>query len=81
MWCLIQSIAGDVQGIGTLDFGDMVHTSRVYNLAVALAYICQNKGSGLEAMQTAITVVKGYCQSSTLDCEECACLFVAVKAR
>jgi len=72
---------GDVQGIGTLDFGDMVHTSRVYNLAVALAYICQNKGSGLEALQTAITVVRGYCQSSALDCEECACLFVAVKAR
>lgn len=72
---------GAVDGVGVLDFGDMVRTKRVYNLAVALAYVCQGKSSGYQALQAAAAVVEGYAQAGSLQPAECSCLFECVQAR
>lgn len=44
-------------GVGVVDFGDMVETARVCNLAVALAYICMGKDDPLSC---AASVVGAY---------------------
>ena len=52
-----QNLTGQGQGVGVIDFGDMVHTARVCNLGVALAYICMGKD---DPLSVASTVVAAY---------------------
>jgi Ser/Thr protein kinase RdoA (MazF antagonist) len=53
-------IAPSSAGLTVLDFGDLVFSARVYDLAIALAYVCQNKPSGAAALDAACAVVRGY---------------------
>jgi len=71
----------ECSGIGILDFGDAVYTQRVCNLAVALAYVCQNKESGEAALQAAMKVTQGYLKANDFCPEELAVLFKCICAR
>jgi Ser/Thr protein kinase RdoA (MazF antagonist) len=53
-------VAPSSAGLTVLDFGDLVFSARVYDLAIALAYVCQNKPSGAAALDAACAVVRGY---------------------
>jgi len=55
--------------VGLIDFGDIVHTNLICNLAVSLAYYCCNPSLGTDqdrdalneyARNTAVSVVRGY---------------------
>mmetsp|Transcript_19253 Transcript_19253/g.45332 ORF Transcript_19253/g.45332 Transcript_19253/m.45332 type:complete len:266 (+) Transcript_19253:415-1212(+) len=54
------SVSVTAAGLTILDFGDIVYSARVYDLAIALAYVCQNKSDGQTALSTACAVVRGY---------------------
>ena len=47
---------GDV-AVAVIDFGDMVRTARVFELAIALAYACQNRPSPADALAAGRAVV------------------------
>jgi Ser/Thr protein kinase RdoA (MazF antagonist) len=49
----------DIRGVGIVDFGDMVETARVCNLAVALAYICMGKEQPLEVAASVVAAYHG----------------------
>lgn len=49
--------SGKKKVVGIIDFGDLVHTYTICELAIALAYAMFNKGNPLE---TAIPVIQGY---------------------
>ncbi len=48
---------GKKKVVGIIDFGDLIHTYTICELAIALAYAMFNKGNPLE---TAIPVIQGY---------------------
>lgn len=63
---------------GIVDFGDIVHTYAVADLAIAVAYAILGKPDPLDA---AVTIVSGYQQVRPLDDEEIASLFGLVLLR
>jgi 4-aminobutyrate aminotransferase-like enzyme/Ser/Thr protein kinase RdoA (MazF antagonist) len=63
---------------GILDFGDIVHTYAVADLAIAVAYAVLGKADPLDA---AVTVVSGYQQIRPLEEDEIASLFGLVLLR
>jgi 4-aminobutyrate aminotransferase-like enzyme/Ser/Thr protein kinase RdoA (MazF antagonist) len=63
---------------GILDFGDIVHTYAVADLAIAVAYAVLGKADPLAA---AVVVVRGYQQIRSLDDDETAVLFSLVLLR
>jgi 4-aminobutyrate aminotransferase-like enzyme/Ser/Thr protein kinase RdoA (MazF antagonist)/murein DD-endopeptidase MepM/ murein hydrolase activator NlpD len=66
------------QIVGILDFGDMVYSYTVCNLAIAIAYAIFNSTN---LLQTAAYVIKGYNSVSALTEAELASLFGFVKLR
>jgi 4-aminobutyrate aminotransferase-like enzyme/Ser/Thr protein kinase RdoA (MazF antagonist) len=58
--------------VGIVDFGDMVHSYRVGELAIAIAYAMLDRNDPLDV---AAAVVRGYCERSTLDDDEVAALY------
>ncbi len=63
---------------GVIDFGDVVYTHTINELAIAIAYVAMNKPDPLEA---ACHVVKGFHQSFALHEDELSALFSLVAAR
>lgn len=63
---------------GFIDFGDLIYTQRINELAVALAYACMHKNDPIEA---AIPVIRGFNQIVPLQDNEVAALFPAILAR
>lgn len=63
---------------GILDFGDMVHSYTVGDLAVAAAYACLEKPEPLEAVAH---IVSGYHAVQSLSQAELACLFSFITLR
>ena len=63
---------------GILDFGDIVHSYAIADLAIAVAYAVLGKSDPLEA---AVAVVRGYQRSRPLDDEEIDALFGLVLLR
>ena len=63
---------------GIVDFGDMVHSYRVGELAIAIAYAMLDRDDPLDV---AAAIVRGYCERSTLDDDELAALFGLVLLR
>lgn len=57
---------------GIVDFGDMVHSYRIGDLAIAIAYAMLGEDDPLTAIQH---VVRGYSDSARLTDDECAALF------
>jgi 4-aminobutyrate aminotransferase-like enzyme/Ser/Thr protein kinase RdoA (MazF antagonist) len=64
--------------IGIIDFGDMVHTALVHNLAIACAYAMLNTENPLEM---ASQIVKGYHEKCPLTELEISLLFYMIAAR
>jgi 4-aminobutyrate aminotransferase-like enzyme/Ser/Thr protein kinase RdoA (MazF antagonist) len=70
---------GNYRGsVRILDFGDIVHTYAIADLAIAVAYAILGKHNPLEA---AVAVVRGYQQARPLDDDEIASLFGLVLLR
>lgn len=63
---------------GVIDFGDVVYTHTINELAIAIAYAIMNKPDPLEA---ACHVVKGFNQAYSITEEELSVLFILVAAR
>ena len=63
---------------GVLDFGDVLHTARVSELAIAVAYAMLRKADPLLA---AADVVRGYCELAPLTDDELAAVFPIAAAR
>lgn len=63
---------------GVIDFGDALRTSRVAELAVAIAYSMLRSG---DPLRSAAEVVRGYCGVAELTEAEIACLFPLATAR
>ncbi|MFQ5707633.1 MAG: aminotransferase class III-fold pyridoxal phosphate-dependent enzyme [bacterium] len=66
------------KSLGIIDFGDMVHTCTVFELAVALVYVMLGKPDPLAA---AAPVVQGYHSVNPLDEQELEVLFTLICAR
>jgi 4-aminobutyrate aminotransferase-like enzyme/Ser/Thr protein kinase RdoA (MazF antagonist) len=69
--------AGDLETrgqrvVGIVDFGDMVHSYRVGELAIALAYAVLGQP---DPLGVAAAITRGYCERNRLDDEELAALF------
>src|SRR5262245_20809439 len=73
----VQSVAGQ-SIVGLIDFGDMVHSFTVADLAVAIAYAVLNKPDPLAA---AAEIVKGYHAEYALTDDELAALFGLARLR
>ena len=63
---------------GILDFGDIVHSYAIADLAIAVAYAVLDKPDPLEA---AVSIVRGYARSRPIDDDEVAALFGLVVLR
>ena len=63
---------------GILDFGDIVHSARIGNPAIAAAYLSMHRDDPIEAM---CTVLKGYHSANPVSEEEVAVFFTLVGAR
>lgn len=63
---------------GIIDFGDMVYSATIGNLAVAVAYAFLDRPDPLE---TAIEIVRGYNEKFSLTEDELAALFCLIRMR
>lgn len=63
---------------GIVDFGDMVYSYRVGELAIAIAYAMLDRG---DPLGVASAIVRGYCERSSLDDHELASLYGLVLMR
>jgi len=66
------SIFGKFKVGGLLDFGDMVYTQSINELAIAIAYAMENKANPLEV---AVPIVAGFNEQYPLSTKEIDCLF------
>jgi len=72
----LESRAQSVTGI--VDFGDMVYSYRVGELAIAIAYAILDRE---DPLGVAAAIVRGYCERNSLDDHELASLFGLVLMR
>ena len=72
------NVLADLTITGILDFGDIVHSYAIADLAVAVAYAVLGQPDPLAA---AVHVVRGYQQLRPLDDDEAGCLFGLVLLR
>ncbi len=63
---------------GLIDFGDMVFTATIHELAIALAYSLMNQD---DPLRTAIEIIRGYNSNLPLAREELSILYYLVAAR
>jgi 4-aminobutyrate aminotransferase-like enzyme/Ser/Thr protein kinase RdoA (MazF antagonist) len=76
-----QAVEGGGHGgrvTGILDFGDMVHSYAIADLAIAIAYGVLGKADPLRA---AVSIVRGYHRSRSIDDDEMSALFGLVLLR
>lgn len=68
----------DVRVTGILDFGDIVYTYAIADLAIAIAYVMLGK---LDPIQTACAVIRGYQRVRRIEEDEIHVLFGLVQLR
>lgn len=61
--------------IGVLDFGDMIYSKRVFELAVCMAYLLLRTPKGMSEVETAAAVLKGFSSVSRLNDTELYVVF------
>jgi Ser/Thr protein kinase RdoA (MazF antagonist) len=71
-------IAGDGRMLGLLDFGDMVYTATVCDLAIALAYVMLDER---EPLRAAAQVIRAYQRSHPLTAAEQQALYPLILSR
>mmetsp|Transcript_9411 Transcript_9411/g.10914 ORF Transcript_9411/g.10914 Transcript_9411/m.10914 type:complete len:234 (-) Transcript_9411:86-787(-) len=56
--------------IGVIDFGDMVYSCKVYDLAISMAYSMIKPLPNCSGTETAAAILQGYCQTNEIsECE------------
>ena len=75
---LVQSIGLDAAISGLIDFGDVIYTSTVCELGIAVAYLALRSENPLEV---AYQFIKGFHQAYPIEEAELAVLYYLVKAR
>lgn len=73
-----RSSTGETKITGIIDFGDMVHSCTIFELAIAIAYVTLGKDDPLSA---AATVVRGYHEAYPLTEPEMEVLFYSICTR
>ena len=72
---------GSVAVDGVIDFGDIVYSPRVNDIAIAAAYSMIEPPSGLGVVDTAAKIIGGYCSTNRLRADEIALLRILVACR
>jgi 4-aminobutyrate aminotransferase-like enzyme/Ser/Thr protein kinase RdoA (MazF antagonist) len=75
---IVHQIVAETWEFGLIDFGDMVYSHTVFELAIAIAYAILNKPDPLLA---ALNIVKGYNSVLSLTNEELEILFILIAMR
>jgi len=71
-------LAGDSRITGIIDFGDMVFSQTINELAIAVTYACMDKDDPID---TAVEIVRGYHSRLALEEREIKLLYYLVAAR
>ena len=66
---------------GVIDFGDIVYSHLINDLAIAMAYSTLQPPEGLTRPETAATVLEGYCTQADISADELRVLRVLVACR
>ena len=69
------------QVVGLIDFGDIVYSNRINDLAIAMAYMTLRPPVGFTTVQTAATFLQGYCQTMDIAQKELNMLRILVACR
>ena len=75
---LVNTDLGNPKVLGLIDFGDLIYTNTINELAIAIAYAAMHKA---DPLSSATSVVKGFHEKFSLKEEELAVLFPLVAAR
>jgi 4-aminobutyrate aminotransferase-like enzyme/Ser/Thr protein kinase RdoA (MazF antagonist) len=75
---IVSQDKGDRKVVGFIDFGDVIYTQRINEVAIALAYAMMDTP---DPLRTAIPVLRGYHQISPILPEELEVLFPLIAAR
>jgi hydroxylysine kinase len=67
--------------VGVIDFGDIVYSNRINDLAIAMAYIMLRCPKHLNVVQTCSLFLQGYCETADIDPEELDVLRTLVGCR
>mmetsp|Transcript_16551 Transcript_16551/g.18721 ORF Transcript_16551/g.18721 Transcript_16551/m.18721 type:complete len:388 (-) Transcript_16551:1884-3047(-) len=66
---------------GVIDFGDMVHSSTIFDLAISMAYSMIKPIAGKKGYETASNLLEGYCKLQSLTALELKLLRTLVACR
>jgi hydroxylysine kinase len=66
---------------GVIDFGDTVYSNSINDLAIAMAYSMLQPPAGMTVVETAATVLEGYCRTAHVSAAEMALLRVLAACR
>lgn len=69
------------QVVGIIDFGDIVYSNRINDLAIAMAYMTLRPPPGFTTVETAATFLQGYCQTMDIEQKELDILRILVACR
>lgn len=75
---IVSGTTNKLQCSGIFDFGDLVYTQRICELAIAMTYALFNCDN---LLQTSKTIVNGYSSFTKLQNDECKILYYLIKAR
>ncbi len=67
--------------IGVIDFGDIVYSNRINDVAIAMAYSMLQPPKGMNRQETAAAVLQGYCETTGIDVDELEVLRILVACR
>ena len=66
---------------GVIDFGDIVFSNSINDLAIAMAYSMLRPPKGLNVVETAATLLEGFCRTAEVTSEELEVLRVLIACR
>jgi Ser/Thr protein kinase RdoA (MazF antagonist) len=75
---IVSESASNLKCSGIFDFGDLVYTQRICDLAIAMTYALFDCD---DLLQTSKTIVSGYCSYTNFQNDECKILYYLIKAR
>ena len=67
--------------VGVIDFGDIVYSNRINDVAIAMAYMMLRPPPGLSTVETAAIFLQGYCETNDIDSGELEVLRILVACR
>lgn len=67
--------------VGVIDFGDIVYSNRINDVAIAMAYSMLKPPKGMTRPETAAALLQGYCETMDIDKDELSVLRTLVACR